>query len=288
MSSLTTTQIPRDAGEPRHAEVLSGRPTWRSSMPGPWGVLAWAIVLLTLTPLLWLVTTALTGGTSGASLVNFREVLGTGDFLATYVNSLVVALSTTLFTVAFGVTSGYTLARTRTRSTRWMGIWIVVVRMAPPMGFALPFFLMMQRLRLLDTYPALILVYLTVTLPFATWLMAGFFQSIPVELEEAARIDGCSRIRALFSVVLPAARPGIATVAIFSFIASWNEFFYPLVIAGRTTKTASLALQGYVSSAGIETGLLCAGAVLVLLPALVFIAFAQKGLVRGLTHGAVK
>ncbi|WP_353952586.1 carbohydrate ABC transporter permease [Knoellia sp. S7-12] len=288
MSSMTTTQIPRTAGQPGRAVGLSGRPTWPSSMPGLWGVLAWVIVLLTLTPLVWLVSTALTGGNPGASLANFREVLGTGDFLATYVNSLVVSLSTTLFTVAFGVTSGYTLARTRTRSTRWMGIWIVLVRMAPPMGFALPFFLMMQKLQLLDTYPALVLVYLTVTLPFATWLMAGFFQSIPVELEEAARIDGCSRIRALFSVVLPAARPGIATVAIFSFIASWNEFFYPLVIAGRTTKTASLALQGYVSSAGIETGLLCAGAVLVLLPALLFTALAQKGLVRGLTHGAVK
>lgn len=270
--------------------LAASSPTTRRLGPPSLSLLTWVVVALTLAPLVWLVGTALdAGGTGGGvSVRHFQEIFATGEFAATYVNSLVVALSTTAFTVAFGVTSGYTLARTRSRATRGMGIWIVLVRMAPPMGFALPFFLMMQQLRLLDTYAALVLVYLTITLPFATWLMAGFFQGVPVELEEAARIDGCSRVRALLTVVLPVARPGIATVAIFSFISSWNEFFYPLVISGRTTKTASLSLQGFVSSAGVNTGQLCAAAVCVLLPTLLFTAFAQKGLVSGLAHGAVK
>lgn len=260
--------------------------------------LTYGIVLSALLPLLWLASTAFKTRVDAFSmppsiiftptLENFRSVLGQGEFLLNYVNSLIVVLLTTTFTLLFGITSGYTLARTSSKGARAMGWWIILVRMAPPMGFALPFFLMFQKTRLLDTYPAMVLVYLTITLPFATWLLAGYFQTIPVEIEEAARIDGCSRISALFRVVLPSAKPGIATAAIFAFISSWNEFFYPLVVAGRTTKPASVAIQGFMSSAGVNWGELCAAAILVLLPVFVFTLFTQNGLVRGLTHGAVK
>lgn len=256
------------------------------------------VVLSTLLPLMWLLSTAfktrVDAFASPPALVftptldNFRNVLGQGEFLLNYVNSLIVVVLTTAFTLLFGITSGYTLARTSSKAARAMGWWIILVRMAPPMGFALPFFLMFQKLHLLDTYPAMVLVYLTITLPFATWLLAGYFQGLPVELEEAARIDGCSRVQALFRVVLPSAKPGIATAAIFAFISSWNEFFYPLVVSGRTTKPASVAIQGFLSSAGVNWGELCAAAILILLPVFIFTLFTQNGLVRGLTHGAVK
>jgi multiple sugar transport system permease protein len=169
-----------------------------------------------------------------------------------------------------------------------MGIWIIMVRMGPAMGFALPFFLMFRWAGLLDTYFALVLVYLTITLPFVTWIMAGYFRSIPVEIEEAARVDGCSRIRALFRIVVPNSWPGIATCAIFSFIMSWNEFFYPLILSGRETRTASVAIQGFISYAGVDWAELAAASVIVILPVLVFTIFTQKGLVRGLTAGAIK
>lgn len=261
-------------------------------------VLTYAMVITTLLPLLWLLSTAFKDRLDAfalppkiifsPTLKNFHSVLTQGDFLGTYINSLVVVLITTAFSLLFGVTGGYTLARTDSPSTRLMGLWIILVRMAPPMGFALPFYLMFRQLNLLDTYPALVLVYLTITLPFTTWLMAGYFQSIPIELEEAARVDGCSRIGALFRIVLPTALPGLSTAAIFSFITSWNEFFYPLVVAGRRTKPASVAIQGFISDAGVDWGQLSAAAILILAPVLLFTALTQRGLVQGLTHGAVK
>ncbi|MEO7236456.1 MAG: carbohydrate ABC transporter permease [Lapillicoccus sp.] len=254
------------------------------------------MVLLTLAPLLWLVSTALkepvdafsANPVSRPTLDNFARVTQQSDFLLTYVNSLVVVFTTTALTLLFGVSAGYALARTSSRRTGWMGRWIILARMAPPMAFALPFFLMFQQLHLLDTYGALVVVYLTITLPFCTWLMAGYFQSVPVELEEAARIDGCTRLGALRRVVLPSAVPGIATAATFSFISAWNEFFYPLVIAGRTTKPASVAIQGFISSAGVDWGGLAAASILVLAPVFVFSVLTQRGLVSGLTSGAIK
>lgn len=264
-------------------------PGYRARLTEPvLAVLMWGVVVVSLSPLTWLAWTALSAGLPEPSLANFREVLQVGGFVSVYINSLIVVSITTVLTVSFGTTAGYTLARTRARGTQAMGFWIILVRMAPPMGFALPFFLVFQRSGMLDTYPALVLVYLTVTLPFSTWLMAGYFRGLPVELEEAARIDGCNRIQALWRVVLPSARPGIATSAIFAFIMSWNEFFYPLVVAGRETRTATVAVQGFVSSAGIEFGQLSAAAITILIPVFIFTAFTQRGLVSGLTHGSVK
>lgn len=255
------------------------------------------IVIATLCPLVWLGTTAFKQRVDAfaypprwlfsPTLDNFRAVLS-GDFLATYLNSLVVVVATTALSLLFGITSGYTLARAVGRPTRTMGLWIILVRMAPAMAFALPFFLMFRQVGLLDTFPALVLVYLTVTLPFCTWILAGYIRGLPAELEDAARVDGCSRIGALFRIVIPAARPGIATAGIFAFIAAWNEFFYPLVIAGRTTKPASIALQGFISDAGIDWGRLSAAGILVLLPVVLFTLFAQRGLIQGLTQGAGK
>jgi multiple sugar transport system permease protein len=160
--------------------------------------------------------------------------------------------------------------------------------MVPPVAFATPFFLIFLTFGLLNTYPAVVLVYLTITLPFTTWLLAGYFRTIPVELEEAAMIDGTTRAGALIRIILPAARPAIATAAIFAFISSWNEFFYALVISGPNTQPASVAIQGFLSSAGVNFGELSAAAILVLLPVFVFALFAQRGLVRGLTQGGVK
>lgn len=259
-------------------------------------VLAWAIVVLAMSPMLWLVSTAFKTPADAFSnaifarptLANFARVASQTDFLSTYLNSLVVVVLTTALTLAFGVSAGYALSRSDTRGARAMGRWIIVVRMVPPMAFALPFFLMFQRFHLLDTYGAIVLVYLTITLPFCTWLMAGYFQSTPVELEEAARIDGCNRLQAFWTITLPLATPGIATATTFSFISSWNEFFYPLIVSGRTTKPASVAIQGFIGSAGVDWGGLAAASLLVLAPVFFFSVIAQRGLVAGLTSGAVK
>jgi multiple sugar transport system permease protein len=260
--------------------------------------ITYVIVLGSLLPLLWLLSTALKNEREAfasppvfffvPTFENFAKVVAQGDFLAAYGNSIVVVLATTAFSLLFGVTAGYTLARTRGKATGAAGLWIIMVRMAPAMGFALPFFLMFRTLNMLDTYPALVLVYMTITLPFVTWIMAGYFRTIPIELEEAARVDGCTRIEALFRIVVPSSWPGIVTCAIFSFIMSWNEFFYPLILSGRNTRTAPVAIQGFISSSGVNWGELSAASILVILPVLIFTMFTQKGLVRGLTAGAIK
>jgi len=260
--------------------------------------LTYVIVLGSLLPLLWLLTTSLKTARDAFSMPpalfflptfeNYLAVLNQSDFLAAYVNSIIVVIATVLFSLVFGISAGYTIARHNGRATRAMGLWIILVRMAPAMGFALPIYLMFKVLGLLDTYPALVLVYMTLTLPFVTWIMAGYFRSIPIELEEAARVDGCTRVTALFRVVVPASWPGIATAAIFAFIMAWNEFFYPLVLSGRNTQTAPLAIQGFISDSGTNWGGLSAASILIILPVLVFTIFTQKGLVRGLTAGSIK
>lgn len=261
-------------------------------------LLTWLLVLATLLPLVWLLSTALKSKLDAfamppvwlfePTLDNFQAVLARGNFVRSYVNSIIVALGTTAFSLVFGVSSAYALARSKTRLSTFMGMWILLARMAPPMGFVLPLFLIFRQFGLLNTHIALVIVYMTITLPFVTWLMVGFFKRFPVEIEEAARIDGASRLQTLIQIVLPSSLPGISACAIFAFIMSWNEFFYSLIISGRQTRTAPVEIQGFVSFTGINWGELAAAGILVIVPVLVFALFTQKGLIRGLTAGAVK
>lgn len=256
------------------------------------------LVAVTMVPLLWLLSTSFKTRLDAFAMPpkfifeptfqNFEAVFSRGTFMDAYLNSFVIVIATTIFAVLFGITAGYTLARVNTRTSRLAGFWVLGIRMVPPVAFAMPFFLILQGFNLLNTYPAVVLVYLTITLPFTTWLLAGYFRTIPVELEEAALIDGTTRLGALIRIILPAARPAIATAAIFAFISSWNEFFYALILSGPSTQPASVAIQGFLSSAGVNFGELSAAAILVLLPVFVFALFAQRGLVRGLTQGGVK
>jgi multiple sugar transport system permease protein len=171
---------------------------------------------------------------------------------------------------------------------RVAGIWILLVRMAPPVGFALPFYIILRSLKLLDTYPGLVIVYLTRTLPFVTWMMVGFIRNVPVALEESARIDGCTRIGTLFRITVPLSVPGLVTCAIFTTIMSWNEFFYALIISSRRTFTAPLVLRGYVGDTDVLWGALAAGSLLVAVPVIVFGVLMRKGMIRGLASGALK
>ncbi len=256
------------------------------------------VVILSLFPLLWLLLTALKSRVDAFSmppvwfftptLENFKNVISQSTFVDSYINSLIVVVGTTIFSLLFGITSGYSLARSKSKISGFMGIWIILARMAPPMGFVLPLFLVFRKMGLLDTHLALILVYMTVTLPFVTWLMVGFIKSIPIEIEEAARVDGCNRLQTLIYIVLPSSLPGIATCAIFSFIMAWNEFFYALIISGKNTRTASIEINGFISFTGINWGDLAAAGILVIIPVLIFAMFTQKGLIRGLTQGATK
>ncbi len=257
-----------------------------------------AMVLITLFPLVWLLSTATKTKLDAFAippvfiykpiLDSFRDVLGKNDFIASYWNSLVVVAGVTLFSLVLGIPSAYAITRTRFKGAKIAGLWMILSRMVPPMGFVLPMYLIFSRLKMLDTYVALVLVDLTISLPFVTWLMMGFFRQVPEEIEDSARIDGCSRIETLFRITIPLVTPGIVTCAIFSFITSWNEYFYALIISGRNTRTAPVVIQGFVSFSGLNWGQLSAAGLLVALPVLLFSLFVQRGLVKGLMGGGIK
>ncbi len=212
----------------------------------------------------------------------------TKDFLSSFKNSLIISVATTAISLFLGLTSGYALARSKFKFSRYMGTWIILTRMAPPMIFLLPFYKMLQTTRLSGTYLGIIITYLVITLPFVTWMMSSYFKTIPEEVEESAMLDGCTRIQTLFRIAVPIALPGMVTCTIFSFIYSWNEFLFALIVTGRGTKTVPIMIQGFMSSDGIEWGSLAATAIMVILPVLIITLVNQKGFVRGLTGGAIK
>jgi multiple sugar transport system permease protein len=165
---------------------------------------------------------------------------------------------------------------------------VFLTRAVPPIALVIPFYLLMRAVNLHDTRTGLTLVYVTFTLPFVVWMMRAYILGIPAELEEAARIDGCSRYGAFWRVVLPLAMPGIVASAIFSFLLAWNEFLFAIVLSGESAKTASAAVVGFLTDKAILWGRLFAGGALILLPALIISVVIQRHLVRGATMGALK
>ncbi|MBN8995095.1 MAG: carbohydrate ABC transporter permease [Rhizobiales bacterium] len=219
---------------------------------------------------------------------HYVTVWNEGSLLTYATNSLVIALASTALGLVLGVPAAYALARMEFRGQRFLLLGILSTRMIPPVAFIIPFFIIFTGLGLKDTYTALVIVYLTIILGFVIWMMRSYFLDIPRELEEAAMIDGCSRWGTFLRIILPLALPGLATSAIFSFIFSWNEFLYAMVLTARYAKTLPLGIYNWVSYEEVKWGELTAAAVMAMLPVVIFYLFVQKALVRGLTMGAVK
>jgi multiple sugar transport system permease protein len=210
-------------------------------------------------------------------------------------NSLIIAAATTLLAVAIGTTAAYSMARFRTGG-KHLAFWFLSQRMLPPVAVVLPIFLLYSRYSqdwfgyaLIDTHIGLILLYTVFALPFTVWMMYAYFRQMPVELEEAALVDGCSRLQALVKIAWPLAAPGIISAAAFAFIFAWTEFLFALVLARGTTTTLPVALAGMVTSfQGNLYGEASALTMVSLIPALILGIFVQRHLVRGLTLGAVQ
>lgn len=216
---------------------------------------------------------------------------GTGvasQFPRYFLNSLVVSAGTTVLSLSMGGMAAYSLARFRFPGKRYILLGIIFVRMIPGVVLLVPFYVIWRSLGLIDTHFGLILAYLSFSLPFVIWMMRGFFVDIPVELEEAAMVDGASRMTALFRIVLPLAAPGMAATAIFALLLSWNEFLFAVLLTADSTKTLSPAILNYVTDKAILWGRMYAAGSTILLPVLVFSLAVQKHIARGLTGGAVK
>ena len=206
-------------------------------------------------------------------------------------NSAVVAVVSTLCAVTLGTLAAYALARfpMRARLGERLSLWILSTRMFPPIVTIVPLFLLMRDVRLLNTLGALVVVHTAFNLPFVVWMMRGFFREIPRELEEAARVDGDTRLGALRRVVLPLAAPGLAATAVFCLIVSWNEFLFALALAQTdAAMTLPVGIAGRVTQYEIRWGVMSAAGVVAMTPILVFALAVQRHLVRGLSLGAVK
>lgn len=221
-------------------------------------------------------------------LENYAQVFQRTPFWPYLVNTLIVATATLVIAVTCGSLAAYSFTRFRFPGSDTLPLFYLVARMLPRFVLVVPLYIVMRELGLLNTRLALILAYTTFSLPFVIWMMIGFFKEIPVELEEAAMVDGCTRLQVLVRIVLPLAAPGLAATSIFAFLLGWNEFLFALVLAGRDTRTLPLIAAGFTTDRGVEWGLVMATGSLVLLPVIAMALVVQKHIVRGMTLGAVK
>lgn len=261
-----------------------------------------ALTLLTIIaafPLLWLFLTSIKSDRDlfslppplffQATLEGYQRVFEVGFFRYNLANSCIAALGTVAVTLIFGIPAAYTLARDRSIFTKAQGVVILTVRMLPSIVLVIPLYLLARRFGLSNTLAGLIIAYTSLNLPFAIWMIRGFILTIPIELEQAALVDGCSLLQILRHIILPLALPGIASSAVFVFLTCWNEFILALSLTySQQAQTMPVAVTSFISARGIAWRELAAAACVMLLPGLLFGLFARRFLVAGLTHAAVK
>ncbi|MDZ5441591.1 carbohydrate ABC transporter permease [Micromonospora sp. 4G57] len=266
--------------------------------------LATSVVILA--PFAWLLYSSIVGQTDLVSrpmrwlpehvtLDRYREIFAGGGtsagaaFRGAMVNSFLVAGGTVVISLTVGVLGGYALARLRFPLRRVTLLSFLVTYMLPPIALIIPLYLLMSRFGLLDTRTGLIIVYCSLATPFALWNMSTFFGSLPVELEEAARVDGCSRLGALVRVMLPLSKPGILATALYAFLLCWDEFLYSLIFTSTSqAKTVPVAIAEFTGRNAVDFGLIAAGGVLAALPPVALAVMFQRYLITGLASGAVK
>ncbi len=222
------------------------------------------------------------------TIENYQDVMGAGKFDKYLWNSIIVATVSTFLTLLLGGLCAYSLARAEFKGRRFVANATLLVRMVPPAVLAVPAFSMVLAFNLRSDLMVLIFFYTALNLPFAIWLLFGFYKQIPVELEEAAIVDGASPLQVFFKVLLPLMKSGYAVAGIFTFRIAWNEFVLALLLTGRNTRTLPVAVSGYLTDTGVEWGRIMAMGTLIVIPPLLFTFFAARQIIAGMTAGAVK
>ncbi|MCI8829693.1 MAG: carbohydrate ABC transporter permease [Lachnospiraceae bacterium] len=277
---------------------------------GSW-VLIVMVLLITLFPVWWIVMISLKTSDQALTippklifkptLENYRSVLfgaaqnssgrwvpTTKGFLSQAANSLAICLTSTFLALIAGVPAAYALSKFRFKKKQEISFFILSTRFMPPIVVVIPLFLLYRQLGLMDTRLGLIILYTFISLSLVIWMMKGFFDDMPVELIESARVDGCSRLGALFKVAIPVTRQGIVASAILTLIGTWNEFLFAVIFTSKNAKTVTLSVMGYVTIREVAWANMAAAGILITIPVLIFTIITQKHLVQGLTSGAVK
>jgi multiple sugar transport system permease protein len=263
-----------------------------------YGLLIFVVVIYVI-PTFWVISTSFKSEVDAFSippkwvffkptLDNYRTAFIDYGMLPNFKNSVIVTLGSTLLALALGTPAAYALSRFNFKARENVMFWFLSTRMAPPILVALPFFLISRDVGLYDTLILLIIVDVLTTLAWVVFMMRSFFDDIPIDIDEAARVDGTSWIGALWHVVLPLAAPGLVATTVFCLIMSWNEYFFALVLTSVNAKTLPAAITSFMTVHGLLWGPMTAAGSVVMLPILVFTIWMQKHLVRGMTMGAVK
>lgn len=261
--------------------------------------MAGLLAVVVLAPFAWLAISSISAPAdlvevhwfpSEPTLSRYREIFtssASDGFRVSMLNSLVVASATTVISLVVGSLGGYAFARLRFRLRRTTLFAFLAIYMLPPIALVIPLYLAMANLGLLDTKLGLIITYCSIVTPFCLWTMSNFYLTLPAELEDAARVDGCSRLGALFRVVLPLARPGLVATAMFGFLLAWDEFLYALIFTSTgSSKTIPVAIAEFTGKFSSDFGLIAAGGVLATLPPVLLTLLLQRHLLTGLTSGS--
>lgn len=253
--------------------------------------------LAILLPLLWIVRTSLVSRkvaylippdwTAPLQPDSWIHILEDKGFLDFFANSVGIGLVSTALAILVGVPAAYSIARWRTGGSL-VRVGILATQILPPITLVIPIFIIARDLRLLDSQGLLSVMYLSFNLPFVVWILSGFFQGLPVEVEEAGLVDGASRVRVLRSIVVPMAMPGIIAAGIFAFVLAWNEFLFAFILTGLESRTLPVALVGLITQQGTQIGPMAAGTVLMSVPVVALTFLVKRYLVTGLTFGSVK
>src|SRR6266404_5977856 len=260
-------------------------------------LITYAILLL---PIGWLIVSSfrsndsiqtgrLIPALSELTLSNYIEVFAINNVFVFLANSVVIATSVMFLVVMLGSLGAYALSRFTLRGKNLLMMSTLLPQFFPYVLILIPFYVLMSNLGLVDTHIGLILTHTSITLPFAIWMLTGYFNAIPKELDQAALIDGCSRLGVLFRILYPVAIPGLVVAGFFAFVVSWGDYLFVSILSqSNETQTLPIGLQTFMSSLEVQWGLITAGTVLTIVPTVIFFSIVQRRLVSGLTAGAVK
>jgi len=253
--------------------------------------------LIVVLPILWIFRTSLVHRVLAyrippkwifvPTLENYKVIFKEEPFKQFFANSIIVAVSSTLVCLAVGAPAAFSYSRFKTGGNALV-IGILATQMLPPITLVIPFFLVYKTIGLYNTRIGLIITYITFNIPFIIWILIGFFQGIPRELDESAMVDGCNRFTAFIRVILPISLPGVLSAGVFSFVLSWNEFLFALILTGKRSKTLPVAVSGLITQQGTQIGAVCAAVILIILPMVILYFGLRTFLIKGLVAGAVK
>jgi N,N'-diacetylchitobiose transport system permease protein len=265
-----------------------------------WRTVAVLFIAITVFPVYWMVNSSFEPNGQITSLTpsffpvhftfqNFVSAINRPYFLIDARNSLIVVVSAVILVLVVAFLAATAVTRFQLRGARAFLVLILVVQMVPTTALVIPMFLILDKAKLIDSFPGLILTYIALTLPFTIWMLRGFVRGIPIDLEEAALVDGCNRLGAFRRILLPLVLPGLISTGVFAFITAWNDFLFANVIMQQQYRqTLPVWLFGFVTNTGIDYGGLMASCTLFALPVVIFFMIVQRRMISGLTAGAVK